>query len=100
MKKRTNIMDSLMAESIHMPGFPQIVVTRHFCYQWLTDCGWSQSERGFGSLDYLVFAAASTELPLTDEAERDYWLGQVRSDFLRDTKKAAQPRQARPPKTL
>jgi hypothetical protein len=83
-KKRASIMDKLMAEPIHMPGFPDIIVTRHFCYQWLTGCGWSQSERGFGSLDYLVFAAPKTEHTVTDETERDCWLGQVRHDYLRE----------------
>jgi hypothetical protein len=86
--KKPTIMDNLMAESIHMPGFPQIIVTRGFCYQWLTACGWSQCERGFGSLDYLVFAAPIAGYPLTDEATRDSLLAQVRHSYLRELEAA------------
>jgi hypothetical protein len=81
MKCKVSLMDKVMAEAIHMPGFPDLIVTRHFCYQWLTSCGWSQSERGFASLDYLVFAAPTADYPLTDEAERDRLLGQVRQTY-------------------
>lgn len=73
----------LMNESIPMPGFPQIIVTRGFLYQWLKACGWPPCERGFGSMDYLVFGARVTAEPLTDETDRDYWLGQVRNDYMR-----------------
>ena len=78
-----SLLTKIMAESIHMPGFPDIIVTRGFCYQWLTECGWSQSERGFGSLDYLVFAAPVAQFPLTRERQRDRLLKQVRPGYLR-----------------
>lgn len=82
-KRKASTMDSLLDEPIHMPGFPQLIVTRYFCYHWLKECGWPLSGLGFGSLDYLVFAAPLAEHTLTDEAERNYWLAQVRHDYLR-----------------
>jgi hypothetical protein len=80
---KPKIMDLMMAEPIEMPGFPQIIVSRHFAYHWLKACGWDVSERGYGSLDYTIFAKQAVDYPLTDEAERDRWLGQVRNDYLR-----------------
>lgn len=82
--KQPSIMDRLMSEAVRMPGFPQLIVTRHFLYHWLTGCGWSPSERGFASVDYYTFAAKKVDAPLTDETERDYWLNQVRDDYLRE----------------
>jgi hypothetical protein len=73
-----------MAEPIRFPGFPQILVTRGFAYQFLESCGWDRSERGFGSLDYTVFAARPVSEPVTDEAERDFWLDRVRPDYTRN----------------
>lgn len=73
-----------MAEPICMPGFPQIIVTRHFLLHWLIGCGWSQKERGFASLDYIVFSAPKVDYPITDETERDRLLGQVRETYLRE----------------
>ena len=82
--RKPKLMDLLMAEPICFPGFPQIIVTRHFAYQFLTECGWNQSERGYGSLDYMVFAAQEESEPLTGPIERDYQLGQVRPDYIRE----------------
>lgn len=82
-KREPGIFDKLMAEAVHMPGFLDIIVTRGFCYQWLKACGWSECERGFGSLDYTVFARPVAEYELTDEAMRDDLLEQVRPSYLR-----------------
>jgi hypothetical protein len=81
---KTSIIDNLMAEPIHMPGFPQIIVTRHFLLHWLIGCGWSQRERGFASLDYMTFAPTVADEELTDEETRDRLLNQVRETYLRD----------------
>lgn len=72
-----------MAEHVEMCGFPQIIVTRGFMYQWLKGCGWNPSERGYGSLDYICFAKKAVDVPLTDEATRDSLLASVRQDYLR-----------------
>lgn len=82
--KCPSLLSLIMSEHIPMPGFPQLIVTRHFCYQWLLSLGWSDSERGYGSLDYTTFAPTTTLSPLTPDTERDYWLGQVAEDFRRD----------------
>ena len=76
-----SMMTRLMGEHVEMPGFPQIIVTRHFVYHWLKARGWKPEERGFSSLDYTVFARAVSVLPLTEDAERDYWLGQVEGAY-------------------
>ena len=88
MNRKPKIMDLMMAEHVEMVGFPQIIVTRDFMYQWLRACGWNPSERGFASLDYTVFARKVVDLPLTLDAERDRWLGQVRDGYLRGEKAA------------
>jgi hypothetical protein len=80
---RQKLADKMMAEHVSMPGFPQLIVTRHFCYHWLKERGWSQAERGFGSLDYTVFARDAVLLPLTPVDERDFWLNKVASDYQR-----------------
>jgi hypothetical protein len=66
-----------------MPGFPEIIVTRGFLYKFLADLGWDESERGFRSLDYTVFAPSAFNVPLTSDAERDLLLGRVREGFRR-----------------
>lgn len=91
MKRTTDnrkLINRMMAESIQMPGFPQIVVTRDFLYQFLRECGWSPRDRGFGSLDYTVFYPSAVPERLTDEAERDRLLGQVRESYVREPKAA------------
>ncbi len=60
-----------------MLGFPQIIVTREFLYKFLAECGWSKSERGYGSIDFSVFGRSPVDAPLTDEARRDELLTQV-----------------------
>lgn len=78
-----NIINRIMNEPIHMPGFPEIIVTRAFCYQWLKSCGWDNFERGFGSIDYLAFGRETAYQPLTPERDRDRWLTEVRKEYLR-----------------
>jgi len=66
-----------MAEPMVLPGAPQIVVTRGWAYQFFTKTlGYNPSERGFGSVDYMVFGRSiATErclpldTPLTDLTE-------------------------------
>lgn len=77
-------MDAIMAEPIHTPGFPQIIVTRGFAYEWFKSLNWPESERGFGSLDYMIFAAPVAKLELTEADARDYWLAKVADDFRRE----------------
>lgn len=79
-----NTLTRIMAEPIAMPGFPQLIVTRGFLYQFLKSAGWNPSERGFGSLDYITFAADATAEPLTDEATRDHYLSGVAEDYRRE----------------
>jgi len=83
MPRKLNIVDLMMAEHVEMVGFPQIIVTRDFMYQWLRGCGWNPCERGFGSLDYICFGRKAVNFALTPESERDRWLGQVRDGYLR-----------------
>jgi hypothetical protein len=80
---KANILTRIMDEHVEMPGFPQIIVARGFCYQWLKARGWKESERGFGSLDYTAFARRAVDLPLTNPTERDYLLKQVENDYRR-----------------
>jgi hypothetical protein len=61
-----NLLQKIMDEAIHMPGFPDIIVTR-----------------GFASLDYLVFAAPVAPYPLTKDRRRNGLLKQVRPSYLR-----------------
>lgn len=82
--RKPKLFDLIMAEPIRFPGFPQIIVTRGFAYQFLTECGWNQSERGYGSLDCTVFMPKASTESLTDAIERDYWLGQVRPEYIQE----------------
>lgn len=82
---KISIMDKLMAEHVEMPGFPQIVVTRDFVYQFLRGCGWYPCERGFGSLDYMTFGRKAVDAPLTDEGKRDQLMADVRDSYLRES---------------
>jgi hypothetical protein len=76
-------VEHIMSEHVRMPGFPAIIVTRDFLYGFLIGCGWPRCERGFGSMDYMVFGREAVTEPLHDESERDYLLAQVRSGYLR-----------------
>jgi hypothetical protein len=78
---RCKLLDTMMSEHVEMPGFPQVIVQRGWLYQFLKGCGWSESERGFASLDYTVFARKAVDLPLTEPAQRDYWLNKVRAEI-------------------
>ena len=53
-----------MAEPVAVPGFPSVIVTREFLYGWLASLGWNKSDRGFGSMDYLVFGRPASTHPL------------------------------------
>ncbi len=78
------ILARIMAEPIAMPGFPQLIVTRGFVYQFLKSAGWNPSERGFGSMDYAVFGPKIAREPLTDATERDHYLSQIADDYRRE----------------
>lgn len=86
--KRQTLLTELMNEAVEFPGLPQIITTRGFAYQWLKDCGWNESERGYGSLDYIVFARKAVDLPLYDGVLRDNLLAQVRHDYIRNQEAA------------
>lgn len=82
-RKPHNLVSKIMVEVIKFPGFPEILVTRHFAYHWLKTCGWDAAERGFGSLDYIVFSKPAIDTPATPDDERDHYLSQVHHDYLR-----------------
>jgi hypothetical protein len=67
MSANRQIVDDLMTEHVPMPGMPQVIVTRHFCYLWLKSQGYDSKRKGFGSLDYMAFGRKATIEPLTDE---------------------------------
>ncbi len=79
MRRATPMMDDV----IEFPGFPSIHTTRGFAYQWLKDCGWLESETGYGSLDYIVFVKPAITTNPTPASIRDSFLNQVRTDYLR-----------------
>ena len=87
--RKPNLISLMMAEHVEMPGFPQIIVTRDFVYQFLRGCGWNPSERGFGSVDFLTFRRAAVAEALTDEKVRDRLLAKVRKSYLREERSAA-----------
>jgi hypothetical protein len=72
----SRFLNEFMSEHIHVPGVPQLVVTRGFLYRYLRGLGWSDSERGIGSLDWTVLAARKTDEPLTDPEIRDEFLAE------------------------
>lgn len=76
MKRKQSLLDKLMAESVEMPGFPQIIVTRGWLYQFMRSYGWPESERGFGSLDYTVFSRNAVAHETTEPELRDKWLAE------------------------
>lgn len=71
MARKPTLIDDYFSEHVHMPGFPQIVVTRGFLYAFLRDAGYDPKERGFGSIDYMIGAARVSQEPLTNEVGRD-----------------------------
>lgn len=84
MRTKKPIIQRIMDEHIELPGFPQIVVRRGWAYQFFKSLGWSESDRGFGSLDYSIFAKAVTSRELTPDADREAWLNEeVRETFRR-----------------
>lgn len=83
-KRRVNIMDLVMAEHVEMPGFPQIIVTRDWLYQWLKGCGWNPCDRGYSSLDYIVFGRKSVDLSLYTDERRDFYLNAIRDQYTRE----------------
>lgn len=68
---RRNFIAEYFNEHIRMPGFPAVIVTRGYLYEFLRDAGYNPKERGIGSVDYMVGAARQTDAALTDETERD-----------------------------
>lgn len=69
-KTRRTAIDDVMAEPIRMPGAPDLIVTRGWCYLWLKRMGYNTDPRaGFASVDYMVFGGnrlTPTSEPLTD----------------------------------
>lgn len=82
-KTEHRILSKIMAEHVKMPGFPALIVTRGFIYQWLKSLGWRERERGFSSLDYTVFARHAVDKELTDEATRDHYLNTLKEVYSR-----------------
>jgi hypothetical protein len=61
------IIQAVMDEHVALPGCPEIVVTRGWAYRWLTTTlGFDPKERGFGSVDYMVFGRREVDAPLSD----------------------------------
>ena len=73
----------LMYEAVDFPGFAGLVVTREFLYFYLKSCGWDPCERGFASLDYMVFGRPKVDAPLSDPSTRDSLLSAIRPDHVR-----------------
>lgn len=64
------LTDRFMNEHIHMPGFPQLVVTRGFAYQHLRGTGYPE-----GYVQAVVYSMAKVvREPLTHADDRDEWL--------------------------
>jgi len=64
-KRRVSFMDELMAESIRLPGAPQVIVTRGWAYVWLKKLGYPL-QGGFASVEYMTFRRPAEQLALTD----------------------------------
>jgi hypothetical protein len=82
-KRSQDYFTRIMNENILFPGTTFLVTSRGFAYSWLKAQGWSESERGFGSLDYTIFSKKPVDAPLSDEAFRDEFLNKVQGDFAR-----------------
>ena len=63
---RSKFMDELMAEPIRLPGCPDVIVTRSVAYHFLLNLGFDPHDKGFGSIDYMVFGRPAVDLPLSD----------------------------------
>lgn len=76
---RLTVMDQIMSEPVRFPGFPQIIVTRGWAYQYFVNHGWSPAERGFSSMEWMIFGTCrnAVNLPLTDEETRDCCIAQA-----------------------
>ena len=83
-KSRVRLNQAMMDDHIPMVGFPQIIVTRGWMYQWLKGLGWDESKHGYGELDYTVFEPKATSEPLTPVADRDYYMTPLREDYRRE----------------
>lgn len=66
--RRECFMDRLMNEPVELPGCPELVVTRGFCYQFLKELGYPL-QGGFGSVDYMTFRRSAVNRPLSDLTE-------------------------------
>ncbi len=64
--RKPSFFQQIMDEHVHMPGFPQLIVRRGYVHSYYKRLGWDESERGYGSLDYTVFASPKTSEPLTE----------------------------------
>jgi hypothetical protein len=67
----------VLGEHIHMPGVPQLIVTRAFAWQWWVGHGWPGPKHGIGSLDHRVYLPAPVDDPLTDVETRDQTMESV-----------------------
>lgn len=88
---KSTIIHRIMTERVPMLGMPQVIVTRHFRYQWLKAHGWNegrpnsqQSGYCFQSLDYAAFGRPAVNDPLTEEQERDRLLELMASALERE----------------
>lgn len=68
----TTLATRLMAEHIRLPGCPQVVCTRAFAMRWLLDAGHDPRERGFGSIDYMVFSSPAVDEPENTEEYAEF----------------------------
>lgn len=71
---RRNAFQEIMDEHVQFPGFPQLITTRGFAYSYFKALGWDESERGFDSLDYMIFARKPVNEPLTETATTEHYL--------------------------
>ena len=78
-KRVQTFWDELFSEHIHMPGFPQLIVTRARARRWFKEIGWNLDQRTpeGQSVDRMVFLPAALDEPLTDEETCEYWLAQM-----------------------
>lgn len=57
------IVNEFMNEHIHLPGCPQVIVTRAWAHSWLVETGY---DGGWQSMDRMCFGAKETSEPLSD----------------------------------
>lgn len=68
-KRKLGIVAQVMNERVPLLGCPDIIVTRHWAYQWYVKMGMSQDPRDrFASADWAAFGLdkQATDEPLTD----------------------------------